>query len=572
MTDEERLAAGLPPVPAAELPQGSEGPSEMPGDRADIAPPPELPPPVPGAAPPSALDAATAATAPPGMPAPASPPGLVPTGTHAVKGEQTVKTSQPSPLSQQGYAGDIAALQAQQKASGDVGQVNEQKAQIESDKASAIAERQRQDAADQAAALQAEQDRQAEVAKQRAAEWAQLQQDAKQMPPMFGVTQALEGALGLVGMLGALSQKGEFGRRNWLGAAGFGTQTLALIDSQVDRAQQAHQQQIEARYHRVALQDGYNEQVARAARQEILDTQAQRAQTYAHLGATFDAQIAALGPAAANAQTDAIRAQWDQRIAEAQQKAGKIQDVDISTVTHFVPGGAGTGGPSAGAGGAVVNLVKMAEDGAKRSEIVAAAQKLGLPEKAWKNQVDLAFSEREKGDQRHDAAEAKRAEDEEKRAVRDSKGNVIGYAAGARPDVKGIQDRIVNFESAEDFLETLLKEKKHLASGADWHNGVLAIAATTTANPSDATTKHEAGTLTNAFGLIDQDAVRTKLADIRKRAAAFQRQLRPVDGGAPGTPAAQAAEPAAKGFTPRPPMVLKGKRYVEIAPDNWQPQ
>ena len=37
------------------------------------------------------------------------------------------------------------------------------------------------------------------------------------------------------------------------------------------------------------------------------------------------------------------------------------------------------------------------------------------------------------------------------------------------------------------------------------------------------------------------------------------------------TPTAE-SKPAAKSFTPGRPKVLNGKTYVEVSPNNWQPQ
>jgi hypothetical protein len=562
MSDEDlqRLAQGLPPVASGPaLDAGTEGPAEMPGDRSalpvqpgDVQPPPVQVPPQ-GAAPVAAPEGVQDAT----VASPAAP--AVPDGTHAVKGEQTTKSVIPSALTIQGEHGEVQALRDEQAAKDREAEIAQHQAEVQAQKAQAIAEQQRKDDADAAAEAQAEADRKAQVAKEHADEWAQLQQDAKQKPPMFGNWNALDTTLGVVSVFGALVS-----RDGGIGAAA--NQALGLIDSHVDRAYKQHMADIEERFKVLAEKDGYNDKLATQARLAAVDARAQQAQTYQHIGQFYDAQAAAIGTPAARAAAQAVHAQWDGKIAHIQAEAGKTQNVEVTTTTQFAPGKAGAGGPAGAGQGAVVNLVKMAEDGAPRSAIVAAAAKAGLPEKVWKNQVDAAFTEREKGVDRKAAAAAKIDEDNEHRAVRNSKGDVIGYAAGSRPDVKGIQDRIVNFESAEDFLKTLLREKKVLATGADWHNGVLAIAATTTANPSDSTTKHEAGTLTNSIGLVDQDAVKTKLADIQKRAAAFQKQLRPVEGTTAAAPTGGKAD-----FKPRAPMMLKGVQYVEVGPDDWQP-
>ena len=579
--DIRRLSQGLPPVASGpELPAGTAGPAEMPGDRVE---PPVGPPPIPGA-PPIPQTPIPGAPPPALAPPPVAPaPPAVPAGTHAVKGEQTVKQVLPSAMSQEGNAGETAALKAQQAAGDQQGELGQQRAGIDAQKAAAIADQQRRDDIDAQAQAQAEADRRAEIAKERAVQWAQLQQDAKSKPPMFGVTQALEAALGLVGVIGTLSVRnaGPSGRgRDWGGAASLGIQTLGLIDAQVDRAQKQHSAEIEARYHQVALQDGYNDQLAKQAQQDVLATQALRIRTYEHLGKFYDSQIAALGPqAAANAGAE-VHANWDQKIAEAQQKAGKIQDVEVSTGTSFVPGRAGAGGPARGGTDPAVELVRMAENGAKRSEIVAAAAKAGLPEKVWKNQVDAAFVEREKGQ----AAGEKAKAGEEDRIIQLNDGTDLKL-----PTARAVPQFVAGYQSKMNALEKLKQYRADLAENGNVYTpeatarrerlhqaAVSAVASVTSMGASDHSTHIEEGTLgkTGIYALPGSSGAKDGIAGtdtvIKDLEDSVNKTVQSYRKGS-AAPAATATEKP-KGFTPRPPMSLKGKTYVEVGPDDWQPQ
>jgi len=372
--DIRRLSQGLPPVASGpELPAGTAGPAEMPGDRSalPVAPPDAVAPSaqpgqdampldasgipqtsIPGGPQPTAGPSAVPLS--PGVPAPAAlpAPSAVPAGTHATKGEETVKTVVPSAQTLEGNAGELSALKAQQVAADKQSDIAQRRAQMEAEQAQALADQQRQDDIDRAAEVQAEADRRAEIAKERAVQWAQLQQDAKSKPPMFGVTQALEAALGLVGVIGTLSVRnaGPSGRgRDWGGATSLGMQTLGLIDAQVDRTYKQHTAEIEQRYHALATRDGYNDQLARQAQQDMALADAQRVHTYEHLGKFYDSSMkAALGTEAAGNSADIVHAHWDQQIAQANQKAGEKLNVNVTTATSFAPGRAGA---STGAGG-----------------------------------------------------------------------------------------------------------------------------------------------------------------------------------------------------------------------------
>lgn len=101
---------------------------------------------------------------------------------------------------------------------------------------------------------------------------------------------------------------------------------------------------------------------------------------------------------------------------------------------------------------------------------------------------------------------------------------------------KPASDRLVQYEDAIKSLEAIAEKVKanpitgRIPKGDEVDRAILAIAATTTANPSDATTKHEAATLKNAVGLIDPDAVQRTLEHTKERYRKFLGNLEPIKG------------------------------------------
>lgn len=488
------------------------------------------------AVPPAQAQPPPPVVAPPPVAAPVqvAPPPMVPPGTHAVKGTRTVEGLQPSADLQAGHAAEQKVFADERKLAGDEAATQGEAARIQAEQAQQVAD----ETARRNAEIQAEQQHQADQQEIRNNKWlADLEAiKASKAPGGFETWPQEKKVRGYLAVALAGLARGSTGGTNI---------ALAQINKQVEDQRKAWTQDQELRFKALEATHGFNAQLDQQARDTIAQGYARKAMALDSLNRQADAQLKALGIPAA--QQAGMKAQLglDKAAADAQMKYGQIVSTKTTDATHFAPGAAGAVG--GGGQGGVVDLVTMAENGAKRSEIVAKAAKMGLPEKVWKNQVDLAFSEREKGLQRTDQAEAKRVEENEKRAVRSSDGTVVGYAGGARPDVQGIQKQNIAFESAEDFLKTLLRNHDHVPAGSDWHNGVLAIATTTTANPSDKTTEHEEGTLKSALGLIDRDAVKVKLKDVQRRRQAFLKGLRPVEGGEPSADAPVAAGKAAGG-------------------------
>ena len=146
---------------------------------------------------------------------------------------------------------------------------------------------------------------------------------------------------------------------------------------------------------------------------------------------------------------------------------------------------------------------------------------------------DAAEARAERERLAREKADEKKTNSDKNLEVRDASGIVRGYAPSSRV-VKQVQDRVVQYDDSIKALEDLKANMQanpvlgRLPVGDQYNRAVLAVAATTTANSSDATTAHEANTLKN-FGLTSPEAVERTLEHQRQRQEAFMRQLRPVE-------------------------------------------
>ncbi len=173
-------------------------------------------------------------------------------------------------------------------------------------------------------------------------------------------------------------------------------------------------------------------------------------------------------------------------------------------------------------------------------EVYALAFKAGIKRDKIQDQIDKA---RESGKKSLPQGAGKNPGGYDPNlVVRNGQGAEVGLASSTRT-VKQIEDRLVQYDdsikSLED-LKTYIKSHPlagHLPTGDAYNRAVLAVAATTTANASDATTKHEANTLKN-LGVVSVDAVDKTLEHQKDRQKAFLKQLRPI-------PAKQGEEAAA---------------------------
>ncbi len=165
------------------------------------------------------------------------------------------------------------------------------------------------------------------------------------------------------------------------------------------------------------------------------------------------------------------------------------------------------------------------------------------------------------------AADEKKAKADATLAVRDANGVVVGGAPSARV-VKPLQDRLIQYDDAIKSVEDLIAyNKAHPLLGAfpmgdRYDRAVLAVAATTQANASDATTKHESGTL-KQYGMLTTDAAKRTLEHLKKRQAAFLKQLTPIGGERPK------AETPAEGGAPKSFPAPGGGQYEMGADGNY---
>lgn len=150
------------------------------------------------------------------------------------------------------------------------------------------------------------------------------------------------------------------------------------------------------------------------------------------------------------------------------------------------------------------------------------------------------FDERQRDREaaKKDKADEKQAKEDQSTMVRDARGVEVGHAPSPRV-VKPMQDRLIQYDDAIKSAEDLLAYRREhgilgaLPTGDAYDRAVLAVAATTQANASDATTAHEAGTL-KKMGLVDERAIEKTIEHLKARQAAFLKQLRPIGGGAGG--------------------------------------
>jgi hypothetical protein len=473
------------------------------------------------------------------------------------KGTESVKSTLPSPDAQAGFQAGQQAFDAEKAGAAATGEAAQRAAEVEQKRQEALAEEARRKEADMAAAVQAEKDRQQQALLAHEETVNNLKRDMGKTQGAFDNWGAGDTAKAIVGVLGGLlARDGSLGKS--------ASNLLAVLEAHVDREYAKRKDDLESRYKLLAEQDGYDSKLAQSAKNDMMNLSGQYELTYDRINRQFDSQMKALGGPNAAAATQIMGAKIDQKKAEAQQKFGMAYNTTITQEAQILP--RGRGGAGGGGQDVVANLVRMAETpGVKRSQIVDAANAAHLPEKAWKNQVDLAFADREKGEAKADASKATKAADEDKRAVRTPDGAIVGYLGGSRPNVASFQDRYVQYDDALKSLEALKVSKGlGIPVGDAYDRAVLAVAATTTANPSDKTTAHEAGTL-KRYGLINEDAINKTIEHLQQRKQAFTNQLRPTDDAAP------AAKPKAA-FTPGKPKVLNGKVYIEVGPNDWQPE
>lgn len=152
---------------------------------------------------------------------------------------------------------------------------------------------------------------------------------------------------------------------------------------------------------------------------------------------------------------------------------------------------------------------------------------------------------------------------DDKRVVRLADGTEAGMAPSAR-SVPQVQKELRTLPRAIEQLKQLREANDWKMTSRDprFHNAVLAVASTTSAGSTDANVTHEKGTLTNALGMPNNDAIDRKIAELENQLANTQNQLEPLpDGYVPRgrKPAGGGAAPPPAASKPPPPAKLDNR-------------
>ena len=279
-------------------------------------------------------------------------------------------------------------------------------------------------------------------------------------------------------------------------------------------------------------------------RAALNDLDADMAAKYKLVASDAEAQMRARGVSPEQIQQNEIvtgslqkAAQYEDQIHAREIEAHRKAEIDQSTIarnnaqaesaealagyrrgrTH-VPGAGGGGGGSK----AIDAMNAAAKAGGAVGDIEAAGVAAGMSRKEALAQAKAMAAGHGKGGGAGGGDQAL--------VVRDVDGTPIGLAPSTR-NVKQLEDRAVNYDQAIKSLKDILSSGDLVPRGAKFDNAVLAIASTTTAGSTDANVAHEAGTLKNALGLLDADAIREKIGDLERRRAQFKRTLRPIPTG-----------------------------------------
>ena len=490
-------------------------------------------------------------------------PSAVPAGTHATKGTRTVTALAPNADIVQGQAAEQRVFQDEKKLAGDQAALQGKAAEIEQQRAEQIAE----ETARQNAEIQAEQQRQADLAQQRAEQFSRDIDELKRAKPPGGFSEWAGGKRALASLSITLGG---------LAAGRTGTANLALADvnREVEQEQKRWEIGIENQYKALGARQGLNHELDNQAKDLLARGQARKVLALDSLNKYADAQLKGLGIPAA--QQAGIKAQlgFDKQAADAQQKYGQLLASKVTDTTKFVPGKAGAGG--GGGGSAVTKLVQMAENGSKRSEIVAAAAAAGLPEKTWKNQVDLAFKERETGEANKEKAQA--AEDGRTVTLDNGEPLTLPTPRAVPQFVKGYNSRIQAAQKVRELLQHV-KEVGSSPWGVDdadrrkalIHDANIAVGSISSMGQSDHSTHLELGTLGSIQprqtpGLRPSDSVGIKLLTdkLKQIEEGTEREIHAFRKGS-GTFKGAETEPA-KG-TPGEVRVTKDGRVLMKQPD-----
>jgi hypothetical protein len=262
----------------------------------------------------------------------------------------------------------------------------------------------------------------------------------------------------------------------------------------------------------------------------ITDVNAKQSATLGSIEAQVRQRLAAQGVPAAQIEQDSRIQQLQMARAQAArtQQEQSIKDAKTAAETKYIDARTRKVGASGGSKGATLAEAKVAkaiEDGQTPSQVRELGANLGIKPQ----RLDALET------QGRAAAKTGGADSvDPKLLVRDSAGKPIGTAGTPRAvpqiqkDLRANARAIEQLKIARDYVDGT-----HIPLKSDprFHNAVLSVAATTNANQSDATTKHEEGTLTNILGRPDTDAIDRKIDELTATGDALRNQVNPLPDG-----------------------------------------
>jgi hypothetical protein len=234
-------------------------------------------------------------------------------------------------------------------------------------------------------------------------------------------------------------------------------------------------------------------------------------------------------------------------IAQAHSEALKDEEVKAQTAEALAKAGKLNRRASAGGGGSALDdkyvqlthAIAAGKDGKPltHDQIVIEGHRLGLPQVAKAGRVSVEKAEKEsafgaKAEAAASAAAAKAEDLPKDTVIIDNK--PIGLAPSGKGGAAQFENRYIQYNDAVRSLKELLASMKGspiggmFPTGDLYNHAVLAIAATTTANPSDSTTHKEENTLRGSLKEVSRDAVQRSLDHVLQRQKEFNGTLRPI--------------------------------------------
>lgn len=507
-------------------------------------------------------------------------PAPVPAGTHEVKGSRSVEGTQLTPEAQQGHAGEFQVISDEKKLAADQAATQGQTAKLEQEHAQKVAE----ETARQNAAMQAEQQRQIELQQKRDQAFAQDLDSWKRQKPPGGFSEWSGGKKAQAYLAIALGGLGR-GATNGVNTALQHVQKG--LDDEQKRFTDEHTQQLQL----LEKQHGWNQELDARMKDVQAQGLARKALAIDSLDKFADANLKALGIPAA--QQAGIKAQlgFDREYAKTQQQYGQLK---VTDTTQFAPGRAGVGGQPNGALSKLHEFARTHLGPEQEAQVVAEAERLFPGQKPAQLQTLVAGAVKASQDAKVAGAGM---------APKGYTDVLSGQTLPVDPtktDARQHNEATAKLKPINTFLSTaqdLLATNKTAGTpewarfaGADVSGQSKAQAAVTRLRSAYAAVKQESVGKDNAEHLAEtaipdpptkglfndarMKAWRTKMDGLVEEMVTLRKEglanagvpLDVIDKVASGKGETKAA------FTPGKPKVLNGKVYVEVGPNDWQPE